>query len=130
MASGPPRPPSLLRNPLSLAGLFVAARGACVNAVADPRAVNLLNVGCISADGRSLAELVDTVEQARAQGGWAVLMIHGIGADTHELHLDPEVHRQFIAWLARQRSTLWTAPFREVAAYIKKRRRADDARAG
>jgi len=84
-----------------LADLFVAA----------------LNVGCISADGRSFADLTDMVEQARARGGWAVFMIHGVGAETHDLHLDRDVHHQFILWLARQ-PTIWTAPFREVAKYV------------
>src|SRR5581483_4093382 len=41
-----------------LAELFVAARGALTGACAAPGpGLNLMNVGCISGDGRSLAEL-------------------------------------------------------------------------
>jgi sialate O-acetylesterase len=103
-----------------LAGMFVAARGALTNLIAEPaRGLNLLNVGCISADGRSLAELTELIERAHACGGWAVLMIHGIGAETHSLHLDPDVHQQFLEWLAQQQG-IWTAPFGDVANYIRR----------
>jgi sialate O-acetylesterase len=102
-----------------LADLFVAARGALTDMPAEPaRGVNLLNVGCISADGRPFDELAGLVEDARARGGWAVLMIHGVGAETHELHLDPRVHERFVAWLAQQQG-VWAAPFREVASYVR-----------
>jgi peptidoglycan/xylan/chitin deacetylase (PgdA/CDA1 family) len=104
-----------------LADLFVAARGALTNRSARPAdSLNLLNVGCISADGLNLAELIDIMDDARAQGGWAVLMIHGVGSETHDLHLDREVHRHFIAWLAGQ-PAIWTAPFIQIAKYIKQR---------
>jgi len=102
-----------------LMDLFVAARGTLTNAWVEPaRSLDLLNVGCIGADARSFAELTGMVEQARARGGWAVLMIHGVGAETHDLHLDRDAHQQFIDWLARQ-ETIWTAPFREVAKYMR-----------
>jgi hypothetical protein len=48
-------------------------------------------------------------------------MIHGVGAETHDLHLDTDVHNQFIRWLAQQQ-TIWTAPFREVAKYVNQSR--------
>src|SRR5215211_1464423 len=45
-----------------LADLFVAARGELTNAIANPGlTLNLMNVGCISADGRSFADLTDVV---------------------------------------------------------------------
>jgi peptidoglycan/xylan/chitin deacetylase (PgdA/CDA1 family) len=101
-----------------LADLFVAARGSLTGTFAKPETVNLLDVGCIGADGRSLDELVGVVEETREQGGWAVFMIHGVGVGTHQFYLEPEVHREFLGWLARQRRTIWTAPFVEVAKYI------------
>lgn len=98
--------------------LFVAARGGINGELAQPdRGVDLLDVGCISADGRTLAELQEVVERARAQRSWAVLMTHGIGSESHHLYLDPDVHAQFIAWLAEQKG-VWVAPFVEVASYI------------
>jgi len=102
-----------------LADLFVAARGAVTNRIAQPaRDFNLFNVGCISADWRSLEDLTSLVEQTRSTGGWAVFLIHGIGAGTHELYLDADVHERFTSWLAGQK-TIWTAPVREIASYIK-----------
>ncbi len=98
--------------------LFVAGRGALTNRIAYPAdGIDLFNIGCIDASGRSFEELQDVVEQARA-GGWAVLMLHGIGAGTHDLYLDADVHERFVSWLAKQR-TIWTAPVRDIANYIK-----------
>jgi hypothetical protein len=102
-----------------LMNLFVAARGELTNQIVHPaHGLDLLNIGCIHADRRSLEELTYLVEQTRTWGGWAVLMIHGIGAGTHDLHLDADVHEHFIGWLARQRM-IWTAPLRTIAQYLR-----------
>jgi hypothetical protein len=50
-------------------------------------------------------------------------MIHGIGAGTHDLYLDADVHDRFIGWLARQQS-IWTAPVRTIVEYIKQHTQA------
>jgi len=101
-----------------LKGLFVAARGKLTNRIAQPGpGFNLLDIGCISADGRSFEELMHLVEQTRTSAGWAVLMMHGIGADTYDLHLEADVHERFVAWLAQQQ-TIWTAPLRTIGRYI------------
>jgi len=103
-----------------LMDLFVAARGALTNRIAQPgHGINLFNIGCIDSAGRSLEFLKNLTQQARISGGWAVLMIHGIGPATHELYLEADVHEGFINWLARQQ-TIWTAPVREIAHYIKR----------
>lgn len=97
--------------------LFVAARGAWTDAVIRPsEGTDRMNLGCISADGHSFPWLVQHVEQARACGGWAVFMIHGIGRDTHSFFLETETHRQFVEWLADQGRAVWTAPFIEIAS--------------
>jgi hypothetical protein len=102
-----------------LTEMFVAARGSLTNQIVYPgNDHNLFNIGCIHADGYSLKELKDLVEKARTSGGWAVLMIHGIGTGTHDLYLDIEVHKRFIGWLAKQH-TIWVAPVRTIAYYIK-----------
>jgi len=103
-----------------LAELFVAARGVLTNQIVHPaNGLDLFNVDCIHVDGHSLEELMRLAEQARTTGGWAVLMLHGVGVGTHNLFLDTEVHKQFIEWLAQQR-TIWTAPVRTIAQYIKR----------
>ncbi len=104
-----------------LADLFLAGRGAQTDRPAQPGdGLDLMNVGCLTVDGLSLPKLMEIVEQARQDGGWAVLVMHGVGADTHEYHLDAAVHRQFVAWLAQQRQTVWTAPFGDVAWHIRR----------
>lgn len=106
---------SLLRD------LFIAARGSLTNRIAQPAyGINLYDIGCIDAAGASLEDLKSVSEQARITGGWAVLMIHGIGAGTHDLYLDAEAHERFIRWLAQQKA-IWTAPVRVVARHVRER---------
>lgn len=104
-----------------LARSFVAARGAQTDRPAPPAALDLHDIGCFGADGLGLRALQAIVEAARAQGGWSLLMIHGVGSESHHMHLEPEVHRQFVAWLAQQRD-VWTAPVIEVAAFVRQAR--------
>ena len=107
-----------------LSDLFVAARGASTNRIAEPaHDLNLHNIGCISADAHSLEDLTQLIEQCRTSGGWAVLFIHGVGTGTHNLYLDADVHKGFIGWLAKQ-ETIWTAPVRTIAHYIQQQRQA------
>jgi sialate O-acetylesterase len=99
--------------------LFFAVRGVMTNRIVQPdHELNFFNVGCIMGDRRPLEGLKQIVEQARESGGWAALVFHGVGAGTHELYSDTEVHKQFIEWLARQQE-IWTAPFRTIVQYIK-----------
>jgi len=107
-----------------LTDLFFAARGTLTNQVADPaNGLNLFDIDCTQADGRSLDELKQLVEQARANGGWAVLVIHGVGAGTHDLYSEADVHQLFIGWLARQQA-VWTAPLRTIARYVRQQLQA------
>jgi hypothetical protein len=102
--------------------LFVAARGAITRHPVVPGPdLDLLDLGCVSGDGRSLSELQALVAEAREQRGWLVLMMHGVGADSHDLHVDHAVHQRFIAWLAGQPS-VWVAPVREIATYVRHQR--------
>ena len=70
-------------------------------------------------DRFSLDDLKDLAEQARATGGWAILMIHGVGAEQHELYVETDVHERFVGWLAEQ-DLIWTAPVRTIARYLKR----------
>jgi peptidoglycan/xylan/chitin deacetylase (PgdA/CDA1 family) len=110
-----------MQQPLEpvLKDLFVAARGALTNQVAQPaHGLDLFNIGCIDVAGHSLDDLRDVVEQVRASGGWAILMIHGVGSGTHDLYLESDVHEHFVRWLAQQK-TIWTAPVRVIAGHFK-----------
>jgi hypothetical protein len=102
--------------------LFMAARGPYNRQIADPRAgVDLMQVGHFGADAQemSLSEVLAEIGLAREIGGWIVFMIHGIGADTHNLHMEKPAHEQLVAWLGANRAEIWTAPFIEVARHVK-----------
>ncbi len=105
-----------------LKNLFVAARGSLTNRIARPaQGLNLYNIGCIDAAGMSLEDLKGISEEARESGGWAVLMVHGIGEGTHELYVEADTHEGFVGWLAQQK-TIWTAPVRVIARYMREKR--------
>lgn len=106
-----------------LTDLFIAARGALTNQIARPAGeLNLYDIGCMDVVGRSLEDLKGSCEQTRATGGWAVLMIHGVGAGTHDLYMDGDIHERLIYWLAQQKG-IWTAPVRDIARYIQAQRK-------
>jgi hypothetical protein len=46
-------------------------------------------------------------------------MIHGVGKETHPLYIDKGAHERLVARLATNQTDLWTAPFIEVAKYVK-----------
>lgn len=104
-----------------LSELFLAARGRLSGCIANPSCdLDLLDIGCIHIDGFSFDDLKDLVETALECSGWALLMLHGIGPNTHNLYLDERVHERFIAWLADQQ-LIWTAPVRTIAHLLKER---------
>ena len=102
--------------------LFVAARGPINQHIADPRAgINLLRVGHFSGDaeGGSLTTIQQEIDEAAEMGGWIVFMIHGVGKGTHDLYMETETHEKLIDWLREKRQEVWTAPFIEVAKYVR-----------
>lgn len=113
------------RQPMApvLRDLFVGARGALTNRVADPRTTDLFDVGCFNGDGRTFTELTDIVEMAEREAAWAVVMFHGVGPE-HALHVEEDVHDRFVTWLAERRDRTWTAPFATVAAQLRAVRRS------
>ena len=102
--------------------IFLAARGRLTDRIASSvDAIDLLDIGCIPIDGRSLADLKQLVHEVRESSSWAVLAIHGVGPEGHSLFLDEDVHAGFLAWLADQTS-VWTGPVRMIAQYLKTHR--------
>jgi hypothetical protein len=97
---------------------FLAARGVEPR-IADPWCDPLELVPAL--DGaRSPDELVALVERAVAQGGWLVLLFHGVGGD--HLPVDGEAHTALIEHLARRRDQVWTESFGGVAAHVRQQR--------
>jgi peptidoglycan/xylan/chitin deacetylase (PgdA/CDA1 family) len=110
------------KTPESYVGLvaerFLAARGVEPR-VADPWRDPLELVPAL--DGaKSPGELVALVERAIAEGGWLVLLFHGVGGD--HLPVDAEAHAALIEHLAQRRSQVWTESFGGVAAHVHRQR--------
>jgi peptidoglycan/xylan/chitin deacetylase (PgdA/CDA1 family) len=97
---------------------FLAARGV-QSRVADPWSDGLDQVPAV--DGaRSAAELIELVDRAEAEGGWLVLLFHGVGGDHLAVSLD--AHAELLAHLTRRRSSIWTGTFRNVAQHVQEHR--------
>jgi len=96
---------------------FNAARGDNRAQIFDPVTCDLTNLGCFSADARSLDELRPQIEKAMAQGGWIIYCMHGVGRD-HRLKIDAEEHALLLEYLAHERDSVWTAPLTDVAEYL------------
>lgn len=103
-----------------LSEMFFAGRGHNVDAALDVTPdFDLLNIGSISADFGVLETLQAHIEQAQAIGGWAVFVMHGIGSDTHNLHIMPDVHQALVEWIGAQGERIWSAPIIDVARHIR-----------
>jgi peptidoglycan/xylan/chitin deacetylase (PgdA/CDA1 family) len=97
---------------------FVAARGVEPR-IADPERDPLWLVP--AHDGaRRADELIALVERALAEGGWLVLLFHGVGAD--HMAVEREAHRALLEHLARRRDAIWTDCFGTVASHVRARR--------
>jgi sialate O-acetylesterase len=102
--------------------LFVAARGPYNRQIADVRrGINLMQVGHFGADRDDMdfEGIQATIQRAIEMCGWAVFMIHGVGKGTHGLYMEKSTHEGLLAWLAANQADIWTAPFIEVAQFVK-----------
>lgn len=101
--------------------LFVAARGPQNDCIVNPLDANLNALGHFSADGQSCHALQQLTEKAISQGGWLILMIHGVGPgpESHRLHIDMGEHEKYITWLADKSEQIWTAPMLDMAQYVR-----------
>lgn len=111
---------------------FIAAR-VSQDGIADPDSVDPLRVSNLDAGGKTGDELRALVDQAIAEGGWLVLLFHGVGEESPEcgglayapdtcminyLVTSEEAHSSLVAYLAEKQAQVWTAPFRQVVEGI------------
>jgi len=102
---------------------FIAARGPLRQKPARiDSEFNLMQVGTLQADGKTFSDLQRFIVKATFPGSWVVLTIHGVQEDGPGLFLESKEHRRLIEWLSAQRNNIWTAPFIEVARYVRDRR--------
>lgn len=100
---------------------FVAARGELTNAPVRFDPINFWNLGTVNADFHTFAELRTQIEAVAEAGGWVIYTMHGVGSETHRLHIDPREHQQLVEWLGANKERIWTAPVVDVARHLRKR---------
>jgi len=99
--------------------LFVAGRGDSAREVIDPACVNLASLPSVSGDRKTFEQLRMEVDRAQEQGGWLVLLFHGVGQGTHGHFIDAPEHAALIDYLAANRACIWSAPVVDVARHVK-----------
>jgi peptidoglycan/xylan/chitin deacetylase (PgdA/CDA1 family) len=71
--------------------------------------------------GQTGGQLIDQVKKAQAKGGWAVFLFHGVGGDYSSVDL--KAHKELLDYLTKNKGSVWTGTFGEVAQYVKKNER-------
>jgi peptidoglycan/xylan/chitin deacetylase (PgdA/CDA1 family) len=98
---------------------FVAARGRRTDKpVIVSRNLDVMNLDCFQADGLSLTSLIEAINTTRDQGGWLILVFHGIGSGTHALFVEPSTLNRLLDHLAAQ-NEIWVAPVVEIAKSVR-----------
>jgi peptidoglycan/xylan/chitin deacetylase (PgdA/CDA1 family) len=99
---------------------FFAARGTA-SAVANPDGESFAEIPAVGAD-QYPDQLVEFTRQVERDGGWLVVMFHGVGSE----HLSVTVaqHERLLRYLAKHRDTVWTDTFLNVAQYVAAQRTA------
>lgn len=97
---------------------FVAARGV-KSEMAKINEIDLYNVGAYMINSQSGEELIALVKQTMQNHAWIVFLFHGVGGE-HSLNVSLSAHRKFLQFLKQNEKDIWTAPFIDIAEYIKK----------
>jgi peptidoglycan/xylan/chitin deacetylase (PgdA/CDA1 family) len=105
---------------------FAAARGTA-STLADPTTESFDNAPAVSGD-KSGGELVHLVDDAVRDGGWLILMFHGVGGDFMSVDLD--AHEALLTYLEQHRDAIWTDTFVRVSSYVMTHRPAPRVDAG
>lgn len=102
---------------------FTAARAGneLSTALNDPHRVDLHCVSTWKCEGMETSELIGIVERSRQNGAWSVLAFHGIGEG--HLLVSEGAFLELVAYLGARREEVWTAPFLDVARYVRETRR-------
>lgn len=98
---------------------FSAARGVS-GIIADPKTVDLGNTpGMFPPETDTTGSTaIGYVTQARSQRGWVIFGFHGVGGDY--LIYPKTGHDALVQYLGANKAKVWTATFRDVAAYVRK----------
>jgi peptidoglycan/xylan/chitin deacetylase (PgdA/CDA1 family) len=106
-------------EPLRKAGIVTYGRTElAAEASVDASRLDQMHVPALDTpDDATGAQLIAYVDRARANGGLAVYLFHGIGGDY--LQTSAAAHEQLLAWLKAHRGEVWVAPLDEIMAWAK-----------
>ena len=91
------------------------------NPPGDPMAVDMYQVpSYVTSEKDTGASLIDFVERARASGGWAVFMIHGVGGDY--ITVSTQAQQELLDYLVKHKKDLWTSTYGQAADWVLKAR--------
>lgn len=111
--------------PVALSDLIlkrcVAGRGPFNSRIVTPASLDYGALGHFGADGKTFSQIESWLTQTIDAGGWVILMIHGVGPDTHDhgLFIQDSVHAQLLGHLSAHRRDIWTAPVVDVARHLQ-----------
>ncbi len=97
---------------------FVVARGV-KGGMPKIHEIDLYNIEAYVINGQSGEELIDLVKQAMKSNALIVFLFHGVGGE-HSLNIALSEHRKLLHFLKQNEKDIWTAPFVDVAEYVRK----------
>ncbi|WAC58604.1 polysaccharide deacetylase family protein [Brevundimonas sp. SL130] len=107
-------------EPLRQSGLVTYARSVSASSDdlrRDISSLDRMNVPAAGfAEDATAQDLIAFAEQARAGGGMAVFLFHGVGGD--HIAVSEAAHAELLAWLAAHRDTIWTTTLQEAFDWI------------
>ncbi|GAB4022910.1 polysaccharide deacetylase family protein [Spirosoma migulaei] len=98
-------------------GDFVAARGT-KSEMKKITEINLADIGAYGINGQTGEQMIELVKQAQASNSLLVFLFHGVGGG-HSLNVALAEHNKLVRYLKQNASTIWVAPFMDVANYTK-----------
>lgn len=78
-----------------------------------------LVVGCVSCDAATAATTIAALEPVLAEGGWVVVLAHGVGAGTHGHFVDAGEHERILDWIAEHQDRVWAGTMSEAVGCLQ-----------
>ena len=86
----------------------------------NPALIDLAYTWSWALEGHSAEQMIAYIEQAVSQGHWAILCMHGVGAE--HIAVSTEALATTIDFLNRERRRIWTDTVVRIGAYIHRQR--------
>lgn len=86
----------------------------------NPAVIDLSYTWSYVMEGSMSEEAIDYIEGAMERGQWAIVCMHGVGAD--HISTEVEAFRRMVLHLDRNRDRIWTGTMISIAEYVLARR--------